>query len=152
MGILYHEYGVGDEYDTLGHLTNNWNPDLKYPDNEYATVYFRVNTPSYDSNNGWNSNGEKAVVKSEINKLFRSLGWSVVASPHEAASATARNKKQGLYTHPMEFSGTVLKNNIKQIAEAIKNAKTFTLRWVDIYDTVYDITDKENLLLSSQRQ
>jgi hypothetical protein len=45
--------------------------------------------------------------------------------------------------HPQDFSGEVLKNNIKQIAEALENNVTFKLRWVDLYETVYDITDEE---------
>ena len=45
--------------------------------------------------------------------------------------------------HPQDYSGEVLKNEIKSIAEAIEKAKTFSLRWVELYDTVYDITDEE---------
>ena len=37
----------------------------------------------------------------------------------------------------------MLKNEVKQIAEALKKRNTFYLRWVDLCETVYDMTDQE---------
>jgi len=48
-----------------------------------------------------------------------------------------------LYLHPQNFSGEVLKNEIKTVAEALLNRTSFKLRWVDLYETVYDMTDGE---------
>ncbi|MDR1707434.1 MAG: hypothetical protein LBR46_05470 [Prevotella sp.] len=50
---------------------------------------------------------------------------------------------QHLYLHPQDFSGEVLKNEVKQIVEALQKHNTFYLRWVDLYETVYDISDTE---------
>lgn len=37
----------------------------------------------------------------------------------------------------------MLKNEVKHIAEALEKRNMFYLRWVDLYETVYDMTDKE---------
>ena len=57
--------------------------------------------------------------------------------------ATWRKEKSHLYMHPQQFSGEVLKNDIKEVAEALQSGTVFSLRWVDIRETVYDITDTE---------
>ena len=36
-----------------------------------------------------------------------------------------------------------MKNDIKEIAEALEKRESFYLRYVDLYETVYDITDQE---------
>ena len=45
--------------------------------------------------------------------------------------------------HPQQFSGEVLKNDIREVAEALQNGTVISLRWVDIHETVYDISDEE---------
>ena len=45
--------------------------------------------------------------------------------------------------HPQQFSGEVLKNDIREVAEALESGTVISLRWVDIHETVYDITDEE---------
>ena len=57
--------------------------------------------------------------------------------------ATWTKGKSHLYLHPQDFSGEVLKNEIKAVAEAIEKRNSFYLRWVELYDTVYDISDDE---------
>ena len=56
--------------------------------------------------------------------------------------------------HPQNFSGEILKNEVKTIAETLENAKSFKLRWVDLYDTVYDISDEEyeEILISKDEE
>lgn len=142
MGIKYHQNGLGYKYGEDHSLTNNWNPNADYR-NEYSNVYFRINTPSYDvMNGGWGANEREAVGK-EIDKLFTSLGWRCDESGFSGVCATYTKGKSHLYMHPQDYSGEVLKNEIKSVAEAIEKAKTFSLRWVELYDTVYDITDYE---------
>ena len=38
-----------------------------------------------------------------------------------------------------------MKNEVKTIAEALLGHQTFKLRWVDLYESVYDISDEEHL-------
>ena len=71
---------------------------------------------------------------------MKSLGWEIDDS---SFCMTIRKGKAHLYLHPQDFSGIVLKNDIKRIAEALDDRGTFTIRWVDIYETVYDISDEE---------
>lgn len=48
-----------------------------------------------------------------------------------------------LYAHPQQFSGIILKNDVKKIAEAIDAMELSSIRWVDLYETVYNISDSE---------
>lgn len=142
MSIKYHQNGLGNEYGEDYTLTNNWNPDSDYG-NEYANVYFRIDTPSYDvMNGGWKVDERESVGK-EIDRLFTSLGWECDKPELNGVCTTYKKGKSHLYMHPQNYSGEVLKSEIKSVAEVIERAKTFSLRWVELYDTVYDITDNE---------
>lgn len=136
MSIKYHEYGLGNEYGTDHTLTNNWNPDLDYG-NEYVKVYFNIDTPTYDCNNGWETK-ERDAWNKESSELISSLGI-MEGCGYDAEKA----KCAYLYTHPQQISGVILKNDVKKVAEAISNMELSSIRWVDLYETVYDISDSE---------
>lgn len=142
MSIKYHQYGLGNEYGEDHCLTNNWNPDADYG-NEYSNVYFRINTPVYDTMNGGWKTDEREIVCKEIDEIFTNLGWKCEEHGFNGTCSTYTKGKSRLYMHPQNYSGEVLKSEIKSVAEAIEKAKTFSLRWVDLFDTVYDITDEE---------
>ncbi len=141
MDIKYHQNGIGNEYGEDHKLTNNWDPDMDYG-NEYARVYFRINTPSYDFNKGW-AKEDMAAFDKDAADVLTSLGWNCWEPHFNGRCATWVKEKSHLYMHPQEFSGVVFKKEIKIIAEALKEGKAFSLRWVDLYDTVYDISDEE---------
>ena len=54
-----------------------------------------------------------------------------------------RNKCAYLHAHPQQISGVILKNDVKKVAEAISSMKLSSIRWVDLYETVYVISDSE---------
>ena len=136
MSIKYHQYGIGNEYGSDHMLTNNWNPDKDYG-NEYVKVYFNIDTPTYDYNNGWETEEKEAWFK-EASDLIDSFGIM------EGCGYDAEKKKCAyLYTNPQQISGVILKNDVKKIAEAISNMKLSSIRWVDLHETVYDISDRE---------
>lgn len=135
MSIKYHEYGKGYDYGADHTLTDNWNPDEDYG-NEYVKVYFNIDTPTFNCMNGSfdnTSDGENWRI--EASAVIESFG--IVESCGYRAT-TAR-----LYAHPQQISGVVLKNDVKRIAEAIDGMKFSSIRWVDIHETVYDISDSE---------
>lgn len=138
MSIKYHEYGKENEYGADHTLTNNWNPDLDYG-NEYVKVYFNIDTPTYDYNNGWETE-ERDVWDKESSELISSFGIM------EDSGYKVRNGKEKcayLYAHPQQISGVILKNDVKKVAEAISNMELSSIRWVDLHETVYDISDSE---------
>lgn len=136
MNIKYHEYRKGNEYGADHTLTNNWNPDLDYG-NEYVKVYFNIDTPTYDYSNGWKTEEREAWDK-ESSELISSLGIM------EGCGYDAEKKKCAyLYAHPQQISGVILKNDVKKVAEAISNMELSSIRWVDLHETVYDISDSE---------
>ena len=139
--IKYHLNGVGNEYGADHMLTNNWNPDEDYG-NEYADVHLRIEARDYQYpfNNFTPENREQFY--NEVYEIFKALGWEIDISSRTGCMEIQKGK-QSLYLHPQDFSGEVLKNEVKQIAEALKQHETFKLNWVDIYKTVYDITDDE---------
>lgn len=136
MNIKYHEYRKGNEYGADHTLTNNWNPNLNYG-NEYVKVYFNIDTPTYDYSNGWETEEREAWDK-ESSELISSLGIM------EGCGYDAEKKKCAyLYAHPQQISGVILKNDVKKVAEAISNMELSSIRWVDLHETVYDISDSE---------
>lgn len=136
--IKYHQNGIGNEYGADGKLTDNWNPDCDYG-NEYVSVYFRINTPSYNyigfdtekNRNKWNIEASNLI---ESFGILEDCGYTVEHS---------KDKRAYLHAHPQEISGVVLKNDVRKIAEAISNMELSSIRWVDLYETVYVISDEE---------
>lgn len=139
MSIKYHEYGLGYDYGEDHRLTNNWNPDLDYGD-EYVSVYFRIDTPSYHYERGFDTTEDEVKWNTEISNLIKSFGiledsgWKVEHSKEKCAY---------LYAHPQDISGVILKNDVKKVAEAISNMELSSIRWVDLYETVYVISDSD---------
>lgn len=138
MSIKYHQWGIEHDYGEDHALTNNWNPDLDYG-NEYVNVYFNIDTPLYvnfsfateDGGNRW---------REEASKLIASFGIM------EDSGYTVENSKDKcayLYAHPQQISGVILKNDVKKVAEAISKMELSSIRWVDLRETVYVISDNE---------
>lgn len=150
MAIKYHQKGIGKEYGADHQLTNNWDPDKDYG-NEYVNVFFRMETKGYEYPSFSFIGEDRNAFDSEITKVFTSLGWKCEEGAYGGSCATWYKEKQHLYLHPQNFSGEVLKNEIKQIAEALEKHNTFYLRWVDLYETVYDMTDQEYEIALSQK-
>lgn len=142
MAIKYHQNGIGNEYGADHQLTNNWDPDLDYG-SEYVNVYFRVETKGYAYPSFSFTEEDRKAYNAELDAIFSSLGWECEKSAYGGRCATWIKEKQHLYLHPQNFSGEVLKNEVKQIAEALEKRNTFYLRWVDLYETVYDMTSEE---------
>ena len=150
MSIKYHQNGIGNEYGADHQLTNNWDPGLDYG-SEYVNVYFRIETRGYGCPSFSFIEEDRKVFDSELSEVFTSLGWKCEEKAYNGSCATWTKGKQHLYLHPQNFSGEVLKNEIKQIAEALEKRNTFYLRWVDLYETVYDITGEEYESALSQK-
>lgn len=142
MAIKYHQNGIGNEYGTDHQLTNNWNPDKDYG-NEYVNIYFRMETEGYKYPSFNFTEEDRKTFDSELAEVFTSLDWKCGKEAYSGSCTTWYKGKQHLYLHPQDFSGEVLKNEVKQIAEALEKRNTFYLRWVDLYETVYDMTDQE---------
>ena len=143
--IEYHEYRTGErDYGDDHKLTNNWNPEQDYG-KEYAKVYFNMESEGYCYPSFSFTEEQREKFTDDINRIFSSIGW-MCEEPERKLSgvcATWRKGKSHLYMHPQQFSGEVLKNDIKEVAEALQSGKVFSLRWVDIYETVYDISNEE---------
>ena len=139
MSIKYHQYGIGNEYGEDHTLTNNWNPDIDYG-NEYVRVYFRIDTPSYHYERGFSSTEDRDSWNTEASNLISSFG---IMEDSGYKVDNGKEKCAYLYAHPQNISGVVLKNDVQKIAEAISNMKLSSIRWVDLYETVYVISDNE---------
>ena len=138
MSIKYHDNMNGVQYGEDHMLTDNWNPDMDYG-NEYVRVYFRIDTPTYDYGNVWGTEEREAWCK-EASDLIASFG---IMEDSGYKVDNGKEKCAYLYAHPQNISGVVLKNDVQKIAEAISNMKLSSIRWVDLYETVYVISDNE---------
>lgn len=139
--ITYHDNKNGRQYDSNGHLTDNWNPHAKYAEDEYVRVFFRVETPSYydyeRASLGFKNPDTREAFYKDAAAALSEVGWTV------NGMTDAANGKGHLYIHPQEISGSVLKNDVRKIAGCLLKRETFSLRWVDLYETVYDMSDEE---------
>jgi len=147
--IKYHDNNGNKRFETVpgGHeYANNWNPDIPYDENEYVNVHFRIECPSFSGmyGNFKNEADNKAFTEEKL-RIFRSIGWDVEKPEFAGCCMEVVKGKARLYLHPQDFSGNVLKREVKQIAEALENNETFTICWVDIYETVIDVSDSTYL-------
>ena len=139
MSIKYHDNTNGVQYEEDHMLTDNWNPDMDYG-NEYVRVYFRIDTPSYHYERGFSSTEDRDSWDTEASNLISSFG---IMEDSGYKVDNGKEKCAYLYAHPQNISGVVLKNDVQKIAEAISNMKLSSIRWVDLYETVYVISDNE---------
>lgn len=138
--IKYHEYRKGEnDYGADHYLTDNWNPDADYS-NEYVNVYFNIDTDGFDSMCGsFTDNAKHDMWTAESDKIIAEFGY---INGTEYNTQKSENKAY-LYPHPNQFSGVIPKNDVKRVAERIAQSKIFKLRWVDLHETVYIISDDE---------
>ena len=140
MSIKYHQNGIGNEYGADGKLTDNWNPSADYG-NEYVKVYIRINVSSYDCAAGFfNSETDRENFYTEASKLIKSFG---ILEDCGYSVEHSKEKQAYLYVHPQNISGVIRKNDVKKVAEAFDNMENVSVRWVDLYATVYVMTDAE---------
>ena len=140
MSIKYHQNGIGNEYGADGKLTDNWNPSTDYG-NEYTKVYIRINVSSYDCAAGFfNSEAEREKFYTEASKIIKSFG---ILEDCGYSVEHSKEKHAYLYVHPQNISGVIRKNDVKKVAEAFDNMENVSVRWVDLYATVYVMTDAE---------
>ena len=102
----------------------------------YAKVYFRIDTIGFDCMNG--SFSEEADAQ-----LFHEESSNIISSFGIVESSGFKQDNEYLYAHPQNISGIVAKNKIRDIAEAIDNSKSMTIRWVDVYEEYAIIPDDE---------
>lgn len=140
MSIKYHQNGIGNEYGADGKLTDNWNPSTDYG-NEYTKVYIRINVSSYDCAAGFfNSEADREKFYTEASKIVKSFG---ILEDCGYSVEHSEEKQAYLYIHPQNISGVIRKNDIKKVAEAFDGMENVSVRWVDLYATVYVMTDAE---------
>lgn len=144
MSILYHDNNIYPKYGPDGKLLNNWDETADY-ENEYANVHFRIETPAYDLQSHSFSQEDRVRFRAEAVAIFLLLGWTPEAPECSGACTTVRKGKAHLYLHPQDFSGELPKNEVGAVARALERNETFSLRWVDIYETVYDMPDEAYL-------
>ena len=148
MGIIkFHQHGIGPEYGSDGTLTSNWDP-LKDYGGEYVDVHFRIRAPGYEYPYFSFQDEQRCAFYGDVREILTPLGWSPdgYAGEYKEWNCTyIKSGRQTLYLHPQDFSGVVMKNNVGTIATALSGGKTFSLERVDLYETVYDVTDDEYL-------
>lgn len=147
--IKYVDNSEGYRY---GENQKKWNPERDYG-KEYINVYFRIEAKHYqypfEEYDGYEE--DKVAFQQEVHQMFQTLGWRIFPAEWKSACDEAKNESASLYLHPQHFSGVILKNDVKKIAEALAQAQTFKLCWVDLYQTYYEMTDEEyNQYLTTQ--
>lgn len=140
MSIKYHQNRIGNEYGADRKLTDNWNPSTDYG-NEYTKVYIRINVSNYDCAAGFfNSEADREKFYTEASNIIKSFG---ILEDCGYSVEHSKEKQAYLYVHPQNISGVIRKNDVKKVTEAFDNMENVSVRWVDLYATVYVMTDAE---------
>lgn len=141
--ILYIDNTAPRKYDEDGHSLTNWNPNLDYG-TEHVHIHFRIHTKGYEYPSFSFNEEDRAAFDHDIRTIFTALGWTCENEAHNGTCSTWKKDHSHLYMHPQDFSGEVLKNEVRLIAENLAaGTKSFTLEWVDLYGTSYVMTDDE---------
>ena len=137
--MKFHDNTIRPEYGADGALLDNWNPDGPFPENSYINVHFRIDANGFDYNGHFNNAIEQAAFNQEVKAILNRFG---IMEDCGYSAERAGKMKEWLYIHPQDISGVVRKQAVKAIADALESCKTCSLRWVDVYEEVFDMTEE----------
>lgn len=144
MSIKYHDNTTPEQYGPDHKLLDNWDATAAYQENDYIKAYFRIEVPGWDYRiMGFSDDAERAAFYGLAHDALERCGFSEDKEDNYSRGTMVRSGKETLHIHPQEISGTVKKNNVRRIAEQLAGCEGLTMRWVDLYETVYDMTDAE---------
>lgn len=147
--MKFHDNIHGEQYGPDHALTDNWNPDREFTDDQYIKVHFRIDAKDYDFQHGFNNAIDRELFYQEMKAILSR--FSVLEGTDYDAKKTS--SIEHLYIHPQDISGTIKQKNVKAIAEAIDGCSMCSCRWVDLYEEVYDMTEESFLChLKEQKQ
>lgn len=121
----------------------------------YKNVYFRIETPVYYKSGygvGYESQEDKELFRETIKNIFISDNWEIKTEKYNHGCDSVIKDKQELYLHPQEITGVVLEENISYIENLLSNNEVFSFRKTDIYDSIFDITDEEYLIILTEKK
>ena len=106
----------------------------------YKNVFFRLNQTIYEWGKGFIiTNDAVEEFEKDVDRLINL--FDMVKLPEamkvcKSSSTSAVRFYEGIYFHPMNFSGTIHKDNIKNYTSILSNFKSqyFSLDMVDVYD------------------
>lgn len=107
----------------------------------YQKTYFYINS-AYRYGTGFPSDDAKTTFRQETADLFKRLGWRIKPGNDHGVCDSALKEKQELYLHPMEFSGIILAEEIPEIENALRDARSFHLRETRCFDRYEDMSDE----------
>lgn len=146
MAIKYHDNTApGYPYGPDGRLLDNWDADKEYGENEYCAVFFRVENPFFDSMHQCWKDNQTWHEDSPARKRFFKQTQEVLqrfAIPEGTGGKWEGFPMEHLYIHPQDISGTVAKNKVRKIAEALDAMDDVSIRWVDVYEDISPMSEE----------
>lgn len=118
-----------------------WDPDQTFPETEYVNAHFRIRCPTYYAK-GFENHLDRDAFYADAGAALLSAGFHEARTEKRASWWPSFAKgKAALYIHPNDVSGIVRKSDVKRIAEALSAGSDFSLEYVDLYETAYDMDD-----------
>lgn len=142
--ITVNDYYKQPRYEN-GRLANNFDLSKDYG-KELCKIHFYIDTEGFNSRNGsFDNSFSRELFHSELMKLFLSDGFLRAAGGHDnmANICDVFKGNEHLYFHPSDISGIIYKNNIKNIMEIISISGMCSLRFVSVYENVYDFSESD---------
>lgn len=104
----------------------------------YRNVYFRI-----EAGYKWSEGMEEENLKDfndEIRKIFSSLGFTIKEPEYANSCIEVERGAENLYCHPRDLVGEIKQDNIKGLEDILKQAESFSFRYTDVYDTLFNYT------------
>lgn len=130
-------------------IKRNFAERKKWSDNgssDYIEVYFRIDTTGFNCiNQGFETEEDRNAFCAEASNLIKKFNIS--------ENCGHRQTDEYLYAHPQNISGIVAKSKVEDIAKAINDSRTMKIRWVDVYEEYFQISDGEyKIILENKRE
>ena len=109
----------------------------------YRNIYFRLEA-GYKWGSGMDEK-DSIAFHNELNQLFKDAGWAIKESKYNSHCPEAVKDKNRLYLHPMDASGELQEDLIPEVEQILSKGTTFKHYHTDIYEILYDMSDKEYL-------
>lgn len=136
-------YKIGFRVDDINDLVQKLGGSIQMKkDFSYASLEkngdgFKIIVSSYQD-----EQRKRFAIAQELGHLFLHMGYKTNAEIWEKQVENSAEKRAYLYPHPQQISGVILKNDVRKVAEAIECMSLSSIRWVDLYDTVYVLSDE----------
>jgi len=118
----------------------------------FKRVYFRIQA-GYVWGKGMPEH-QNDIFRQELSQIFTPMNFTLKENTITSASDEYVRDNEYLYCHPMNLSGALIDQTIKEVTVKLEQAKSFKLKQVDIYNDIclYEEQELKSVLNSQKKE